>query len=85
MRGFFAGERFTLHDIPITATVRVTMPVTAVPAVFRVSLSGTLVALFLCDQGLPVSDRNLIVVRMNFRKCEEAMAVAAVFNKGRLQ
>ena len=85
VRGLLTGERFTLHDIPITATLRAAMPMTSVPAVFRVSFGRTLVALFLRDQGLPISDRNLVVVRMNFRKCQEAVAVAAVVDKGRLQ
>ena len=61
------------------------MPMTSVPAVFCVSFGRTLVAIFLRDQGLPISDRNLVVVRMNFRKCQEAVAVAAVVHKGRLQ
>ena len=74
-----------MHDIAITATLRTAMPVTSVPAVFRVSFGGALVALFLRDQSLPVSDGDLVVVRMNFRKRQEAVAVAAVVNKCRLQ
>ena len=37
------------------------------------------------DQGLTVGDRDLVIVGMNFRKGEEAMAVAAIFDEGRLQ
>ncbi len=84
MRRFLACERFTLHDIPITATLRATMPMTAVPTVVRVCLGRALVALFLCDQGLPVGDRDLVVIRMDFRKCQKAVAVAAIVDKGRL-
>jgi hypothetical protein len=61
------------------------MAVTSVPAVFRVSVGCSLVALFLRDQGLPVGDRDLVVVRMNFRKRQKAVTVAAVVDEGRLQ
>jgi hypothetical protein len=37
------------------------------------------------DQGLPVGDRDLIVIGMNFAECEEAVAVPAILNEGRLQ
>ena len=46
---------------------------------------GALVALFLRDQSLPVGDGDLVVVRMNFRKRQEAVTVAAVIDEGRLQ
>ena len=42
-------------------------------------------ALFLVDQGLPVGDRDLVVIRMNFAKSQEAVAVAPVVDKGGLQ
>ena len=42
-------------------------------------------ALLGLDQRLPVGDRNLVVVGMDFRKREEAVAVAAVIDEGRLQ
>jgi hypothetical protein len=42
-------------------------------------------ALFLGDQRLPVGDRNLIIVGMDFRERQEAVAVAAVVDEGRLQ
>jgi hypothetical protein len=37
------------------------------------------------DQGLPVGDRDLVVVRMNFAEGEKAVAVAAIFDEGRLK
>ena len=41
---------------------------------------------FVClDQRLTVGDGNLIVVRMNFAKGKEAMAVSAILDKGGLQ
>ena len=41
--------------------------------------------LFLAQQRLPVGDRDLVVVGMDFREGEEAVAVAAVIDEGRLQ
>ena len=37
------------------------------------------------EQGLTVGDRDLIVVGMNFGKGQEAVAIAAVIDEGRLQ
>src|SRR4029078_1050503 len=45
----------------------------------------SLVAFFLGNQRLPVGDRDLVVVRMNFREGEETVAVAAIVHKRRLQ
>ena len=42
-------------------------------------------ALLGLDQRLPVGDRDLVVVGMDFREGEEAVAVAAVVDEGRLQ
>ena len=42
-------------------------------------------ALFLGDQCLPVRDRDLIVVGMDFRERQEAVAVAAILDERRLQ
>src|ERR1043166_1545057 len=41
--------------------------------------------LLLGEQGLTVGDRDLIVIGVDFRKGEEALPVAAVFDEGRLQ
>ena len=37
------------------------------------------------DQRLPVGDRNLIVIRMDFAEGQKAVTVAAIFDEGRLQ
>ncbi len=37
------------------------------------------------DQRLPVGDRDLVIVGMDFRKCEEALPVAAIFDERRLE
>ncbi len=42
-------------------------------------------ALFGLDQRLPVGDRDLIVVGMDFRERQEAVAVAAVVDEGGLE
>jgi len=42
-------------------------------------------ALFVGDQRLPVGDRDLIVIRMDFRERQEAVAVAAVVDEGGLE
>jgi len=68
----------TRGDRPATATMP---PGTAVGLVF----GGTLRAAFFVDQRLTVGDRDLIVIRMDFAESEEAVAVAAVIDKGGLQ
>ena len=37
------------------------------------------------DQRLTVGDRNLVVIRMNFRESQKPVAIAAVVDEGRLQ
>jgi hypothetical protein len=57
----------------------------AAGAVVGLGVGCALVALFLRDQRLPVGDRDLIVVGMDFGKSQKAMAVATVIDEGRLQ
>ena len=66
----------------------------ALVAVARTAAVGAVLALFLglamgafvgFDQRLTVGDRDLIVVGMDFAEGEEAVAVAAIFDEGRLQ
>ena len=57
----------------------------AAGAMIGVGVGGARVTLFLRDQRLPVGNRDLIVVGMDFRECQEAMAIAAVVDEGRLQ
>jgi hypothetical protein len=63
-------------------------------AVARTATVGTVFALFFglamrafvgFDQRLPVGDRNLIIIRMDFAEGEEAVTVAAILDEGRLQ
>jgi len=80
-----------LDDLALNAII---MAAAARAAVARAASAGTILVLLLglavgalvgLDQGLTVGDRDLVIVGMNFRKGEEAMAVAAIFDKGRLQ
>ncbi len=48
-------------------------------------IGGALRALFFVDQGLPVGNRDLVIVGMDFAECEEAVAVAAVIDERGLQ
>ena len=45
---------------------------------------ATLLGRLLLEQGLPVGDRDLIVVWMNFSKGQEAVPIATVIDEGRL-
>jgi hypothetical protein len=57
----------------------------AMRAVFALFLGLAVSALIGLDQRLPVGDRDLVVVGMNFAEGEEAVPVAAIFNEGGLQ
>mmetsp|Transcript_18163 Transcript_18163/g.28373 ORF Transcript_18163/g.28373 Transcript_18163/m.28373 type:complete len:697 (-) Transcript_18163:5201-7291(-) len=48
-------------------------------------LLGLGIGAFFGHQGLAVGHGDLIVIRMNFREREEAMAIAAIVHKGRLK
>ena len=60
-------------------------PVAAPGAVVGLGVGGALGALVLGDQRLPVGDRDLIIIRMDFAEGEEAVAIAAVVDEGGLQ
>src|SRR5882757_3280393 len=57
----------------------------AVGAVVGLGVGVARVALFLSEQGLPVGDRDLVIIGMDFRERQEAVAVAAVIDERRLQ
>ena len=88
MRLLLAGKRLAADHIARTlgaAVVVAIAPATPVGAVIGVGIGGAVVAFFLGQQRLPVGDRNLIVVGMDFREGQKAVAVAAVIDKCRLQ
>ena len=61
--------------------------VVAVPPRTAIDLvvGGALRALFFVDQSLPVRDRNLVVIGMDFAERQEPVAIAAVVDEGGLQ
>jgi hypothetical protein len=97
LRMVVAGEgsglrRLRMLDDP--ALDAVVMAAAARRAVARTAPAGTVLVLFLgfamgalvgLDQGLTVGDRDLVVVGMDFAEGEEAVAVAAILDKGGLQ
>ena len=81
-------DDLALHPLAAAAAALVAVARTAA------TVAGTVLALFLgfamgafvgLDQRLTVGDRNLIIVGMDFAEGEEAVAVAAIFDEGRLQ
>jgi len=86
-RSLFGGDGLALHDVaipmPLGAAVAMTAPAASRPTL-RFGVGIALVAFFLGDQRLPVSDRDLVIVRVDFREREEAVAVAAIVHKRRL-
>jgi hypothetical protein len=64
-----------------TAMARAAAAVTVLVLFLRLAV-GALVGL---DQRLTIGDRDLIIVGMDFAEGEKAVAVAAIFDEGRLQ
>jgi hypothetical protein len=76
------------------ALYAVALAATACVAVARAAAVGTIFSFFLglamgaligFDQRLTIGDRDLIIVGMDFAEGQEAMAVAAILDEGRLQ
>ena len=61
------------------------MPAPILPLLEAASLLPPRGALIGLDQGLTVGDRNLIIIWMDFAEGQEAVAVAAILDEGRLQ
>nr|WP_312016537.1 hypothetical protein [Bradyrhizobium japonicum] len=77
-----AADALALTAAAGVAVARAAAAVGAVLALFL----GLAMGLFLgLDQCLPVGDGNLVVVGMDFAEGEEAVAVAAIFDKGSLE
>jgi hypothetical protein len=75
-----------LHAVAMAATARIAVArAAAVGAVFAFFLGLAMGALIGFDQRLPVGDRDLIVIWMDFAEGEEAVPVAAILDEGRLQ
>src|ERR1700761_1259883 len=81
-----ALDHGALHAIAMAAAPRVAVArAAAVGAVFALFLGLAMGALIGLDQRLPVGDRDLIIVGMDFAEGEEAVPVAAIFDEGGLQ
>src|SRR5665647_2561612 len=87
----FTGERLAAHRVTravgagATVAIAAAAAAAAAAAVVGVVIGGALGAFFFRDQRLPVGDRDLVIVGMDFRERQEAVAVAAVFDERRLQ
>jgi hypothetical protein len=77
-----AADAFALTA---AAGVAVTRAAAAVGAVLALFLGFAMGLFFGLDQRLPVGDRDLVVVGMDFAEGEEAVAVAAIFNESGLE
>ena len=84
-------QRIALHRF-VAAGVR-TLAV-AIAAAARAAVAAMMIVGFFVvargarvglDQRLPVGDRDLVIVRMDFGKRQEAVAIAAVLDERRLQ
>jgi hypothetical protein len=64
------------------AMARATAAMMTVLVLFLGLAMGALVGL---DQRLTIGDRDLVIIGMDFAEGEEAVAIAAIFDKGRLQ
>jgi len=83
-----AFDDLALNAIAMAAAAGVAVARTAAVAVgtvFAFFLGLAMGALIRLDQRLTVSNRNLIIVRMNFAEGEEAVAIAAILDERRLQ
>ncbi len=78
------GALHALATIPAAriAMARATAAMMTVLVLFLRLAMGALVGL---DQRLTIGDRDLIIVGMDFAEGEEAVAIAAIFDKGGLQ
>jgi hypothetical protein len=91
LRGIDCG---VLDDIALDPFALAAAAGVAVARTAAVTVGGAVLALFLglamgafvsLDQRLTVGDRDLVIVGMDFAEGEEAVAVAAIFDEGRLQ
>ncbi|WP_346015569.1 MULTISPECIES: hypothetical protein [unclassified Bradyrhizobium] len=77
-----AADAFAMTAAAGVAVARTAAAMGAVLALFL----GLAMGLFLgLDQRLPVGDRDLVVIRMDFAEGEEAVAVAAIFDESGLK
>ncbi|MGE9009031.1 hypothetical protein ACO2JO_10645 [Leptospira interrogans] len=87
-------DRGVVDDVALDPFAMAAAAGVAVARTAAVTVGGAVLALFLgfamgafvgFDQRLPVGDRDLVIVGMDFAEGQEAVAVAAIFDEGRLQ
>ena len=83
--GLCALDRFALHLVADAVAGALPARVPASGAMVGLGLGRALRALVLGDQRLPVGDRDLVVVGMDFAEGKKAVAIAAVVDEGGLQ
>ncbi len=84
--GRLAFDDLAANAVAMTAAAHVAVArAAAVGPVFGLLLGLAMGALVGLDQRLPVGDRDLVVIGVDFGKGQEAVAVAAIFDEGRLQ
>ena len=80
-----ALDRFALHLVARAVAGALPARVPPSGAMVGLGLRRPLGALVLGDQRLPVGDRDLVVVGMDFVEGKKAVAIAAVVDEGGLQ
>ena len=92
--GLSGIDRGVLDDVALDPFAMAAAAGVAVARTAAVTAGGAVLAFFLglamgafvgFDQRLPVGDRDLVIVGVDFAEGEEAMAVAAIFDEGCLQ
>nr|WP_315772223.1 MULTISPECIES: hypothetical protein [unclassified Bradyrhizobium] len=79
-------DDLALNPFAAAAASRTAVPVAAaIGAVLAFLFGFAMRALLGLDQSLPVGDRDLIIVRMDFAEGQEAVAVAAILDESGLQ
>jgi hypothetical protein len=79
-------DDLALHALAAIAAARIAMACpTAAVTVLVLFLGLAVGALVGLDQRLTVGDRDLVIIGMDFAEGEEAVAIAAIFDKGGLQ
>jgi hypothetical protein len=78
-------DRLAVHAVGRLLRTACARAVPAPGAMVGLGVESALRAFLFFDQRLPVGDRDLIIVRMNFAERQEAMAIAAVIDEGRLE
>ena len=89
--GVFVGsiELGCVVFLPWTTAAAAAITRTAIIAIAATLFAGVLLVILVLacsfrlgiDQGLPIGDRDLVVIRMNFAESEKAMAITAILNE----